>query len=100
MCTAQPCACSLFTQCEPVVAVNLQHTECLFLPCCTKLDFYCFDGFGDPFSWIGRCEHFFRHQQTVEEKEVLLASFPLDGEAKLWFLKLEREIFFFFPGHN
>ncbi|OMP00844.1 hypothetical protein COLO4_12322 [Corchorus olitorius] len=62
-----------------------------FVPKYTKLDFPKYDGSYDPLGWIHRCEHFFRHQNTPEEEKVGLASFHLEGNAQLWFLKLERD---------
>ncbi|OMO61303.1 Retrotransposon gag protein [Corchorus olitorius] len=62
-----------------------------FVPKYTKLDFPKYDGSYDPLGWIHRCEHFFRHQNTPEEERVGLASFHLEGDAQLWFLKLERD---------
>ncbi|OMO79271.1 reverse transcriptase [Corchorus capsularis] len=62
-----------------------------FVPKYTKLDFPKYDGSIDPLSWINKCEHFFRHQNTPAEEKVGLASFYLKGDAQLWFLKVERD---------
>ncbi|KAH0752536.1 hypothetical protein KY285_005684 [Solanum tuberosum] len=62
------------------------------IPRHTKLDFPRFNGQEDPLGWLNRCEHFFRHQQTLEEEKVGLASFHLEGNAQLWFLQLETDL--------
>ncbi|KAF2322890.1 hypothetical protein GH714_031839 [Hevea brasiliensis] len=61
------------------------------IPKFTKLDFPRFNGQDDPLGWLSRCEHFFRHQQTLEEEKVSLASFHLEGIAQLWFLQLMND---------
>ena len=43
------------------------------VPKFTKFDFPRFNGQDDPLGWLSRCEHFFRHQQTLEEEKVSLA---------------------------
>ncbi|KZV15507.1 hypothetical protein F511_38611 [Dorcoceras hygrometricum] len=63
----------------------------LFIPKYSRLDFPTYDGSIDPLSWISRCEHFFRHQCTPEDQRVGLASSHLQGDAQIWFLKLERD---------
>uniref|UniRef100_A0A0V0HJV6 Putative ovule protein n=1 Tax=Solanum chacoense TaxID=4108 RepID=A0A0V0HJV6_SOLCH len=62
------------------------------IPRHTKLDFPRFNGQEDPLGWLNGCEHFFRHQQTLEEEKVGLASFHLEGNAQLWFLQLETDL--------
>ncbi|KAH0738993.1 hypothetical protein KY290_037698 [Solanum tuberosum] len=62
------------------------------IPRHTKLDFPRFNGQEDPLGWLNRCEHFFRHQQTMEEEKVGLASFHLEGNTHLWFLQLETTL--------
>ncbi|WMV32036.1 hypothetical protein MTR67_025421 [Solanum verrucosum] len=62
------------------------------IPRYTKLDFPRFNGQEDPLGWLNICEHFFRHQQTLKEEKVGLASFHLEGNAQLWFLQLETDL--------
>eukprot|EP00257_Ricinus_communis_P017974 XP_015576546.1 uncharacterized protein LOC107261479 [Ricinus communis] len=61
------------------------------VPRFTKLDFPRFNGTADPIVWLSCCDNFFLHQHTVEEDKVILASFHLEGDAQLWFLKLQRD---------
>ncbi|XP_055960653.1 transposon Tf2-1 polyprotein [Mercurialis annua] len=62
-----------------------------FVPRFTKLDFPRFNGTADPIVWLSCCDNFFLHQHTIDEDKVILASFHLEGDAQLWFLKLQRD---------
>ncbi|KAG6495596.1 hypothetical protein ZIOFF_043422 [Zingiber officinale] len=62
-----------------------------YIPRYSKLDFPRYDGESDPLGWLNRCDHFFLHQRTLEEEKVGLASFHLEGDGQLWFIKLERD---------
>jgi hypothetical protein len=55
-----------------------------------KLDFPYYDGKDDPLPWLGRCEQYFRAQQTEPGYKVWLASFHLDADAYHWYAHLER----------
>lgn len=49
------------------------------------------DGLSDPLGWLTHCDFFFRHHQTPDPEKIGIASFHLEGDAQLWFLKLERD---------
>ena len=55
-----------------------------------KLRFPKYDGSDDPISWLHRCEQFFRAARTEEDEKVWLASFYMEGDAQLWYYRLER----------
>ncbi|KAF9662444.1 hypothetical protein SADUNF_Sadunf18G0053900 [Salix dunnii] len=57
----------------------------------SRLEFPLYDGKIDPLVWLSRCEHYFRHQHTPEEEKVEIASYHLDADAQVWFLKLDRD---------
>jgi hypothetical protein len=61
------------------------------LPRYSRLEFPLYDGKIDPFAWLSRCDHFFRHQYIPEEEKVEIASYHLDEDAQVWFLKLDRD---------
>ena len=52
-----------------------------------KLDFPWFDGNDDPTIWICKVEKYFILHEIVESDKVTLASFYLEEDALLWFLK-------------
>lgn len=56
-----------------------------------RMDFPRFEGRSDPIEWLSRCEQFFRHQHTTEDAKLGDASFHLEGDEQLWFLKLDRD---------
>ncbi|XP_058008100.1 uncharacterized protein LOC131182808 [Hevea brasiliensis] len=45
----------------------------------------------DPLGWLSRCQLFFKHQSTLEEEKVGLASIHLEGIAQLWYLQLIQD---------
>ncbi|KAB5548164.1 hypothetical protein DKX38_011570 [Salix brachista] len=57
----------------------------------SRLDFPLYDGKIDPLVWLSRCEHYFHHQHTTEDEKVEIASYHLDADAQIWFLKLDRD---------
>ncbi|KAF2309773.1 hypothetical protein GH714_002713 [Hevea brasiliensis] len=57
--------------------------EHLVVPKYTKLDFPRYNGLEDPLGWLSRCQLFFKHQSTLEEEKVGLASIHLEGIAQL-----------------
>jgi hypothetical protein len=61
------------------------------LPRYSRLEFPLYDGKIDPLAWLSRCDHFFRHQRIPEEEKVEIASYHLDEDAQVWFLKLDRD---------
>ncbi|KAB5541338.1 hypothetical protein DKX38_014312 [Salix brachista] len=61
------------------------------LPRYSRLEFPLYDGKQDPLAWLSRCEHFFRHQHIPEAEKVEIASYHLDEDAQVWFLKLDRD---------
>ncbi|KAB5511770.1 hypothetical protein DKX38_028798 [Salix brachista] len=61
------------------------------LPRYSRLEFPLYDGKNDPLAWLSRFDHFFRHQHIPEEEKVEIASYHLDEDAQVWFLKLERD---------
>jgi hypothetical protein len=48
-----------------------------------------FDGFGDPLSWLNRCEHYFHIRRTLDHKRVSYALFYFLDDAQLWYHHLE-----------
>ncbi|KAF2284984.1 hypothetical protein GH714_034045 [Hevea brasiliensis] len=65
--------------------------EHLVVPKYTKLDFPRYNGLEDPLGWLSRCQLFFKHQSTLEEEKVGLASIHLEGIAQLWYLQLIQD---------
>ena len=65
-----------------------------YAPRLAKLDFPRFNGSEDPTSWICRAEQFFRFHETPLEDQDVLASFHLEGEARLWYQLLQHGIEF------
>jgi len=64
---------------------------CVQLPRYSRLEFPLYDGKIDPLAWLSRYDHFFRHQHIPEEEKVEIASYHLDEDAQVWFLKLDRD---------
>ena len=63
----------------------------LNLPRYSRFEFPLYDGKQDPLAWLSRCDHFFRHQHIPKTEKVEIASYHLDEDAQVWFLKLERD---------
>ncbi|CAO2146506.1 unnamed protein product [Urochloa humidicola] len=55
-----------------------------------KIKFPMFDGTTDPITWIHRCEQFFQQARSSDEDKVRLATYHLDGVARMWYYRLER----------
>lgn len=62
------------------------------VPKLAKLDFSKYDGSDDPTSWVCRTEQFFEFQNIIEEEQLPLAAYHLEGKAQLWYqLVRDRE---------
>lgn len=57
----------------------------------SKLDFTRFNGLTDPLGWLSYCDHFLRHNNKAENAKVSITSYHHEGDAQLWFLKVERD---------
>jgi hypothetical protein len=55
------------------------------------LEFPFYDGKIDLLVWLNYCDHYFHHQHIPEEEKVEIASYHLDEDAQVWFLKLDRD---------
>lgn len=56
-----------------------------------SMDFPRFDGNADLLGWITHCEQLFCHQHQPASDFIEVASFHLDGDAQLWFWKLQAD---------
>eukprot|EP00267_Zea_mays_P044908 XP_020397137.1 uncharacterized protein LOC109941068 [Zea mays] len=56
-----------------------------------RLEFPRYDGKSDPLIFINKCESYFRHQRTMPEEKVWMASYNMDDVAQLWFLQLQED---------
>jgi hypothetical protein len=56
-----------------------------------RMEFPRYDGKSDPLIFINKCESYFRHQRTMPEEKVWMASYNMDDVAQLWFLQLQED---------
>jgi hypothetical protein len=55
------------------------------------MEFPRYDDKSDPLIFINKCESYFRHQRTMPEEKVWMASYNMDDVAQLWFLQLQED---------
>lgn len=68
-----------------------EHEDNSCVPRYVKMELPRYDGLTDPLGWLIHCEYFFRHHHTLDREKIGIASFHLESDAQLWFLKWERD---------
>jgi hypothetical protein len=54
-----------------------------------KIEFPKFDGYGDPMTWLNRCERYFKLHGTPKDRHVPVASIYLLNNAQVWYHRVE-----------